>query len=1067
MNEEVSIAKITRPNLRNIYLRNNFFNILDKCRDRPVIWITAPPGAGKTTLISSYIESRNLECLWYQVDTRDKDPATFFHYMGIAALQNGANKKTPLPHLTPEYMQGLQVFAREYFLQLYKRFKRKSIIVLDNYQEAPNDSILHDLIHEGLGNMPKGLNIIIISRTAPPPILSRMRLSRLMEIITYDELRLTAEEVKGIASVSGVTKVSDLEVRDMLSRTEGWATGLVLMLASENKDNFTNEYMDSYNASATFKYFADEFFQELDNDLQECLLRLSVSPVLTAEIAGKLAGDNYSERTFSKLVQKNHFIQNHIGDRSSYQLHPLFREFLYGRLKNKLSSIDLIELERKAAKLLTENGYIDDGAELFHKTDDVDSLASLICWQAPLLLKQGRHETIKAWLNYLPEVLKKERPWLLFWQGNSYLPYDQSISRESFKTAFEIFYNKKDVEGIFLSWAGVIDATIHAFDDLKSLDHWIDLLRELLKEFPVFPSKEVEERVSFCMFIALSFRAPGHPDLKVWLDKVCTIADKTSNKSLLVQINLYLVDYFLWSGDIKKANALTERLSKITTGNINTPFSEIAIKLTEALNYWYQGDLRQCIDTVNTGLDISEKSGVKVFDYFLYGHGVVGTLTGGDIDGAHKYLKEAALVMDDKKRLCISYYHHIVACHKLLKKDLAGALTHEKIALDLAVELGAPFAEAMSRTGLALLHHELGAFQQAATQVAVARKLATTINSKIVEYICYLLEAYFALEQGQRSLATKKLKAAMGLGSRYGFVNFHMWQPEMMAQLCVLALEEGVEVQYVKTLIQRRNIFPDEAPVHIPNWPWKLKIFIMGQFTLIKNNIQMKFGRKIPKKPIEMLKVLILSGGKNVSEQRISDVLWPDADGDCAHVAFTTTLKRLRGIIGVEDVLRLNNGQLTLDSRSCWIDVWEFDHIISKVQLDSTHIINKDSVNLLERAIAIFKDGYSVQSDELPLVLTFNERMRSKLIRCVIKLGSYWENAGNLNQAVETYKKGIEADNLSEELYQKLMICQDRLGHGADAIALFKHLSSVYSDILGIKPSSRTKSIYRSITNSQ
>lgn len=1066
MNEEVSIAKITRPDLQNIYLRDNFFNILDKCRERPVTWITAPPGAGKTTLISSYIESRNLECLWYQVDIRDKDPATFFHYMRVAAFPEATDKTTQLPHLTPEYSQSLRVFAREYFLQLYKRFKRRSIIVFDNYQEAPTDSVLHELIHEGSDNLPEDLNIFIVSRTPPPPILSRMRLSGSMEVITYDELRLTAEEVRGIASTRGISDVSDIEIRDMLSRTEGWATGLVLMLESGNKNNFSNEHMDSYNASATFNYFAGEFFQKLDSDLQEFLLKLSVSPIITAAIAIELTGDKHSERTISRLVQKNHFIQSHIGNRSSYQLHPLFREFIYDRLKDRISSSNLIELERKAAKLLVEDGYIDDGVELFHKAGDAESIASLISEQAPSLLEQGRHETIKSWLNYLPEDMKKNKPWLLFWEGNSNLPYNQSASRQSFEMAFEIFYNKKECTGIYLSWAGVIDSTIHAFDDLKYLDRWIDRLKELLNEFPEFPSKEVEERVSFCMFIALSFRAPQHPDIKVWLDKVCAIADTTSNNSLMVQVNLYLVDYYLWIGDIKKANAITERLSKITRHEKNTPFSKIAIKLTEALNYWYQGDLRQCIDTVNEGLEMSDKNGIKVFDYFLYGHGVVGMLTGGDIDGAEEYLDKAIAVMDDRRRLCRSYYHHLVACYKLLKKDLAGALTHEKLALDLAVELGAPFAEAMSRTGLALLNHELGAYQKAVDEVTAARKLAHAINSRLIEYVGYLFEAYFALEKNKRSQAIEKLREAMELGSRYGFVNYHMWRPDIMARLCVLALEEGIEIQYVKTLIQKRNIFPDEAPVIISNWPWELKIFIMGEFSIIKNGSRMKFGRKIPRKPMEMLKVLILLGAKNVSEQSISDILWPDADGDSAHVAFTTTLKRLRTIIGTDNVLRLSNGQLTLDSHACWVDVWEFDHIINKVNSALNGRIDESSSTLLERAITIFANGCSIQQEESPLTLTFNERLRRNLISCVIKLGSYWEDAGNMDKAVETYKKGLDADNLSEELYQKLMMCQARLGHKADAMALFKHLSSVYADVLGIEPSSKTRSIYKSISDS-
>ncbi len=1066
MNAEVSIAKITRPNLHNIYLRDNFFSILDSCLDKPVIWITAPPGAGKTTLISSYIGSRDLGCLWYQIDKRDTDPATFFHYLGEAAQLVGTGKKIPLPHLTPEYLQGLEVFAREYFQQLYKSLKKKSVIVFDNYQEATSDSALHDLIHAGLGNVPKALNVIIISRTPPPPILSRMRLNQQMEVITYDDLRLTTEEARGIATVSGKPDVSELELHDMLSRTEGWAAGLVLMLGSENRENFSNDYVDCHNASATFKYFAGEFFENLDTELQGVLLKLSVSPIITAEISRELTGDPRAERIISRLVQKNHFVQSHLGSSASYQLHPLFREFIYARLRATSSAESLLRLERKGARLLAENGYIDDAVELYHKVGDTGALATLVCEQAPLLLEQGRHETVNSWLGYLPEDIQKAMPWLLFWKGSSYLPYDQSTSRQAFEQAFESFYTSKDVAGIFLSWAGVVDAIIHAFDDFKSLDQWINLLDGLIKEFPQFPSKEIEERVSFCMFVALSFRRPQHPSLKVWLDKVSAIAEVTTNKSLLVPVNLYLVDYYLWVGDIKKASAITERLSKVTSSGHNPPFAKIAIKLTEALNCWYQGDLEQCIKMVNKGLEISEKSGVKVFDYFLYGHGVVGTLTGGDLGGAEKYLAKAAAVMDERKRFCRSYYHHLVACHKLLEKDLAGALAHERLALDLSIELGAPFAEAMSRMGLALLNQELGEGRRAIEEVALARELAHTINSHLIEYVGYLFEAYFALEGDDRAKATEKLREAMALGSRHGFVNFHMWRPDIMARLCVLALEEDIEVPYVKKLIEKRGIFPEQAPLGLGNWPWKIKVFVMGQFAIVKDGDRMKFGRKVPKKPMEMLKTLIMYGGKNVSEQLISDSLWPDADGDSAHVAFTTTLKRLRSIIGIDNVLHLSNGELTLNSSCCWVDAWEFEHIVGRVDKDSRHGMTEGTVSLLERVITTFAEDCSLRSDQSSLALAFNERMRSKLIRCIIKLGAYWEETGDSDRAVEIYKKGLEVDNLSEELYQKLMICQSRLGRRAEALALFKYLSNLYADMLGIEPSSKTKKIYLEIFNS-
>ena len=73
-----------------------------------------------------------------------------------------------------------------------------------------------------------------------------------------------------------------------------------------------------------------------------------------------------------------------------------------------------------------------------------------------------------------------------------------------------------------------------------------------------------------------------------------------------------------------------------------------------------------------------------------------------------------------------------------------------------------------------------------------------------------------------------------------------------------------------------------------------------------------------------MLKALIALGGKGIDEERLMDILWPEADGDQAYSALTTTLSRLRQLLG-EKVLEVQAGRVTLNPRYCWVDVWTFE----------------------------------------------------------------------------------------------------------------------------------------------
>ena len=129
--QRTALVKLTRPRLFDAVHRPRLYNLLDLLLQHPLVWITGPPGAGKTTLVASYIESRKRPCLWYQVDAGDADAATFFHYLDQGSAEHSHNP-TPLPPFDLQFLTDLLGFARRYFRQLFVPLRPATLLAVHN-----------------------------------------------------------------------------------------------------------------------------------------------------------------------------------------------------------------------------------------------------------------------------------------------------------------------------------------------------------------------------------------------------------------------------------------------------------------------------------------------------------------------------------------------------------------------------------------------------------------------------------------------------------------------------------------------------------------------------------------------------------------------------------------------------------------------------------------------------------------------------------------------------------------------------------------------------------------------
>lgn len=235
-----------------------------------------------------------------------------------------------------------------------------------------------------------------------------------------------------------------------------------------------------------------------------------------------------------------------------------------------------------------------------------------------------------------------------------------------------------------------------------------------------------------------------------------------------------------------------------------------------------------------------------------------------------------------------------------------------------------------------------------------------------------------------------------------------------------------------------------------------LKITTFGEFSISDGKQTLTEQNKRSRKMWTLLQYIIAHHNKEISQNELIELLWPEGESDNPSGALKTQMHRLRTVLEELDT----EGEIIISTLGAYAfnnkipHEADFELFEECMRNSAEDISDSERLEYLLKAIALYKGDFLHKSALDSWVMPLNAYFHARYIKAVHEANNLLYKAGRKQEIVDICRRAVIIDPMDEALHCRLIRTLAELGDTKGAADQYSYVTSLYLD-QGITPLGR------------